>query len=174
MCGNDGVTYRNLCELQEVQFPFSFLPTKPLFWLFPQKNSDPHPLQATCRAGVQLAHSGKCTDLSAKPSCPTSCPEEGKVVPTAFHLFKPRHKRWCAAVTETATPASVNCGDGRAVKGWRWQTTRTARPQSKLKKPTKNLSNVDPSPDTHPDLHCTALHWFLFGCFCCRKMQRQM
>ena len=92
----------------------------------------PSLLQATCRAGVQLAHSGKCTDLSSIPSCPTSCPEEGKVVPTPFQLFTANpHKRWCAPVTETATGASVKCDDGRAVKGWRLPTTRTAKPQSK-------------------------------------------
>ena len=102
-----------------------------------EKKTDPvH--QATCRAGVQLAHSGRCTDLSTNgPTCPTSCPEmEGKVVPTPFNCSPvpvPR-KRWCAAVTGTATRASAKCGDGRAVKGSRWRTTRTVKPQSEPKK----------------------------------------
>ena len=64
-------------------------------------------------------------------------------------VLLPSHKRWCAAVTETATGVSAKCGDRRATKGWRWRTTRTAKPQSELKKLSK-LSNVDPSPDTHP------------------------
>ena len=29
--------------------------------------------QATCRAGVQLAHAGQCSDLSVPPACPTDC-----------------------------------------------------------------------------------------------------
>jgi len=46
VCGNDGVTYRNLCELQE----------------------------ATCRAGVQLSHQGSCVDLSKSGlDCPKEC-----------------------------------------------------------------------------------------------------
>ena len=145
-----------------------FLLSPPSFFFFTPKNSDPHLLQATCRAGVQLAHSGKCTNLSTKPSCPTSCPEEGKVVPTAFQLFTaPSLKRWlCAAVTETAMRASVKCGDGRAVKGWRWPTTRTARPQSKLKKPTQiwiiaALANM----------FCICIY---FESFCCRQKERLM
>lgn len=53
VCGNDGVTYRNLCELQE----------------------------ATCRAGVQLAHKGPCVDLTKSPKCPKECSDgEGEVV----------------------------------------------------------------------------------------------
>lgn len=49
VCGNDGVTYRNLCELQE----------------------------ATCRAGVQLSHSGQCVDLSKTGlDCPRDCSGE--------------------------------------------------------------------------------------------------
>lgn len=47
VCGNDGVTYRSLCELQE----------------------------ATCRAGVQLSHPGPCLDLSIPEPCPQTCPE---------------------------------------------------------------------------------------------------
>jgi len=51
VCGNDGVTYRNICELQE----------------------------ATCRAGVQLSHPGACQDLSQSlPACPQSCPKPDK------------------------------------------------------------------------------------------------
>ena len=167
MCGNDGVTYRNLCELQEVQFPPFFAVTA-LVFLFSPKNSDLHLLQATCRAGVQLAHSGKCTNLSTKPSCPTSCPEEGKVVPTAFQLFTaPSLKRWlCAAVTETAMQASVKCGDGRAVKGWRWPTTRTARPQSKLKKPTQIWIIA-----ALAHMFCICIY---FESFCCRQKERLM
>lgn len=48
VCGNDGVTYKNICELQE----------------------------ATCRAGVQLAHAGPCTDLQEQQDCPESCDGE--------------------------------------------------------------------------------------------------
>jgi len=48
VCGNDGVTYRNMCELQE----------------------------ATCRAGVQLAHSGPCINLQEKLDCPRDCKGE--------------------------------------------------------------------------------------------------
>jgi len=73
VCGNDGVTYRNLCELQE----------------------------ATCRAGVQLSHSGPCVSLleSESPSdCPQSCDSEeedervcgsdGNVYKSRCHLKK--------------------------------------------------------------------------------------
>ena len=52
MCGNDGVTYRNMCDLQE----------------------------ATCRAGVQLAHAGPCDDLDQRPECPQSCEDETQSV----------------------------------------------------------------------------------------------
>ena len=52
VCGNDGVTYRNMCDLQE----------------------------ATCRAGVQLAHAGPCDDLDKKPECPQSCEAEPRSV----------------------------------------------------------------------------------------------
>ena len=59
------------------------------------------------------------------------------------HTFSIVHllsrKRWCAAVTETATRASAKCGDRRAVKGWRWRTTRTAKPQSNQKKSKINI-----------------------------------
>ena len=48
MCGNNGVTYRNKCHLQE----------------------------ATCRAGVQLAHVGPCADLQAEPDCPEDCKDQ--------------------------------------------------------------------------------------------------
>ena len=144
-----------------------FCRRSPCFGCFPKNILTP----TLCR---QLAGQGSSWRTLA--SAPTSRPNQvaqpaalrrARLFPQLFICFHPlpRHKRWCAAVTETATPASVNCGDGRAVKGWRWQTTRTAKPQSKLKKPAKELSNVDPSPDIHPDLHCTALHWFLFGCF---------
>ena len=50
VCGNDGSTYRNMCELQE----------------------------ATCRAGVQLAHVGPCADLQQKLDCPRTCDTEAK------------------------------------------------------------------------------------------------
>jgi len=52
VCGNDGSTYRNMCELQE----------------------------ATCRAGVQLAHVGPCADLQQKDTCPKNCESEAKSV----------------------------------------------------------------------------------------------
>ena len=88
-------------------------------------------VQATCRAGVQLAHSGKCTDLSLEPTCPTSCPTEGKVGHKLSHCSPVLlRKRWFAAATETATRTSVRCGAGRAVNGSRWRTSRTARPPS--------------------------------------------
>ena len=48
VCGNNGVTYRNKCHLQE----------------------------ATCRAGVQLAHVGPCADLQAEPDCPEDCKDQ--------------------------------------------------------------------------------------------------
>ena len=52
VCGNDGTTYRNTCHLQE----------------------------ATCRAGVQLAHAGPCADLAAPAECPRSCEGEAAAV----------------------------------------------------------------------------------------------
>ena len=45
VCGNDGVTYENGCELRK----------------------------ATCATGVQAAHLGRCTDLGEKERCPRSC-----------------------------------------------------------------------------------------------------
>ncbi|XP_023343381.1 agrin isoform X2 [Eurytemora carolleeae] len=69
VCGNNGITYRNKCELQE----------------------------ATCKSGVQLSHTGSCQDLS-KPNlpCPRACPEtnqtqvvcasNGNVYPSLCHL----------------------------------------------------------------------------------------
>jgi len=69
VCGNDGVSYRNLCELQE----------------------------ATCRAGVQLAHSGPCVDLAVTPECPTDCTKtplsvvcasDGNSYPSLCHMQK--------------------------------------------------------------------------------------
>jgi len=53
VCGNDGITYRNTCELQE----------------------------ATCRAGVQVAHQGPCADLTADLDCPRSCDDEPETDP---------------------------------------------------------------------------------------------
>jgi len=48
VCGNDGVTYKNVCELQE----------------------------ATCRAGVQLAHEGPCMEFHETSDCTSECSEE--------------------------------------------------------------------------------------------------
>ncbi len=45
VCGNDGVTYSNACELR----------------------------RATCASGVQLSHRGPCTDLTKDEECPIDC-----------------------------------------------------------------------------------------------------
>ena len=130
VCGNDGVTYRNLCELQEVQFP-----------LFSQHNPCPggrYVEKYTYRAGDvqgwgavgslwQVHRPLPGTHLPHKlPHGGQGWSHNSHIVITVF----PR-KRWFAAATETATRTSARCGAGRAVNGSRWQTSRTARPPSK-------------------------------------------
>ena len=100
---------------------------------------------------------------------PNQLPRGGQGCSHTLSIVHPLpHKRWCAAVTETATGVSAKCGDRRATKGWRWRTTRTAKPQSELKKFSK-LSNVDSSPDTYLTLNT---HWVLFCSFGGKQKQR--
>lgn len=106
VCGNDGVTYRNLCELQE----------------------------ATCRAGVQVSHHGPCSDLSSTPSCPDTCEEGGEVVCASdgnsyrsecemrrrtcgqrvevAHLASCQNTRYCNATCEEEDTAFICASDG--------------------------------------------------------------
>ena len=49
VCGNDAITYTNMCHLQK----------------------------ATCNAGIQIAHIGKCVKTpKAKETCPNACKDK--------------------------------------------------------------------------------------------------